>query len=52
VCSSDLGHGRDGVRLGVASANAGVSVNDLSDELRVDELSGNAALSGVPVEVA
>ncbi|MBL8932927.1 MAG: molybdopterin-dependent oxidoreductase [Archangium sp.] len=45
------GHGREGVRLRVASAHAGVSVNDLSDELRVDPLSGNAALSGVPVHV-
>lgn len=45
------GHGREGVRLQVASAHAGVSVNDLSDELRVDPLSGNAALSGVPVHV-
>ena len=45
------GHGREGVRLQVASAHAGVSVNDLSDELRVDSLSGNAALSGVPVHV-
>jgi anaerobic selenocysteine-containing dehydrogenase len=46
------GHGREGVRLSVATAHAGVSVNDLSDELRVDPLSGNAALSGVPVEVS
>lgn len=45
------GHGREGVQLKIASAHAGVSVNDLSDELRVDPLSGNAALSGVPVQV-
>lgn len=45
------GHGREGMQLQVASAHAGVSVNDLSDELRVDPLSGNAALSGVPVHV-
>lgn len=45
------GHGREGVRLSVASAHAGVSVNDLTDELRVDAVSGNAALSGVEVEV-
>ncbi|MCA2979292.1 MAG: molybdopterin-dependent oxidoreductase, partial [Myxococcaceae bacterium] len=45
------GHGREGVRLSVAAQRAGVSVNDLSDELRVDPLSGNAAFSGVPVEV-
>jgi hypothetical protein len=35
----------------VASAHAGVSINDLTDTARVDELSGNAALSGVPVEI-
>jgi len=45
------GHGREGVRLQVAAEHAGASVNDLSDDLRVDALSGNAALSGVPVEV-
>jgi anaerobic selenocysteine-containing dehydrogenase len=45
------GHGREGVQLSVAARHAGVSVNDVSDELRVDALSGNAALSGTPVEV-
>jgi len=45
------GHGRAGTSLGVANAVPGVSLNDLTDELRVDPLSGNAAFSGVPVEV-
>ena len=45
------GHGRQGVRLKVAAAHAGVSLNDLTDELRVDTLSGVAAVNGVPVEV-
>jgi anaerobic selenocysteine-containing dehydrogenase len=45
------GHGRPGVRLSVAAAHPGVSVNDLTDDLQVDALSGNAALSGVPVRV-
>ena len=45
------GHGRDGVRLQVASAHAGESVNDLSDELAIDALSGNAAFSGVRVQI-
>jgi hypothetical protein len=31
---------------------AGVSANDLTDERQLDELSGNAALNGVPVTVA
>ena len=47
-----FGHAREGVRLRVASAHAGVSVNDLTDEQRVDAMCGNAVLSGVPVEVA
>ena len=46
------GHGRKGVKLSVAAGAPGVSVNDLTDELAVDTLSGNAAFSGVPVEVA
>jgi anaerobic selenocysteine-containing dehydrogenase len=45
------GHSRLGTRLGVASARPGVSVNDLTDEQRLDELTGTAAFSGVPVEV-
>ncbi len=45
------GHHRPGVRLGVAASRPGVSVNDLTDETRIDRLSGNAALSGVPVTV-
>ncbi len=45
------GHDRAGVQLRVARAHAGVSVNDVTDELLVDRLSGNAAVNGVPVEV-
>lgn len=45
------GHGRQGTRMRVAAAHSGVSVNDLNDETRVDALSGNAAFSGLPVEV-
>ncbi|MFW6052194.1 MAG: molybdopterin oxidoreductase family protein [Myxococcota bacterium] len=47
-----FGHGRPGVRLAVAAAHAGASLNDLTDDHRVDALTGNAALSGVPVQVA
>ncbi|MGQ0529303.1 MAG: molybdopterin oxidoreductase family protein [Panacagrimonas sp.] len=46
------GHTRDGTQLRVASAHAGVSLNDLTDDQFLDPLSGNAALSGVEVEVA
>ncbi len=45
------GHALPGVRMTVASAHAGVSINDLTDEAELDPISGNAALSGVPVEV-
>ena len=47
-----FGHGREGVRLRVAAAHAGASVNDLTDEQLVDGLCGTAAFSGVPVVVA
>lgn len=46
-----FGHGREGVRLRVARAMPGVSINDLTDDARVDALTGTAALTGVPVEV-
>ena len=45
------GHGRAGVRLSVASAHAGVSINDLVDDQRIDALTGTAVLNGTPVEV-
>lgn len=45
------GHGREGVRMGVAQAHPGASNNDLTDETYLDQLSGNAALNGVPVTV-
>ncbi len=37
--------------LSTAMQHGGVSINDLTDPLQLDELSGNAAFSGVPVEV-
>ena len=46
------GHGRDGVRLRVASRAPGASVNDIVDPAVIDELSGTSALTGQPVEVA
>jgi len=45
------GHNKKGMRLQVAAQNPGVSVNDLTDEMEVDELSGNAVLNGVPVQI-
>jgi anaerobic selenocysteine-containing dehydrogenase len=46
------GHRYEGVRLGVAQQRPGASVNDVTDDAEVDRLSGNAVLSGVPVEVS
>ena len=43
------GHGRKGVKQKIAQANAGVSVNDLTDDTLIDTLCGNAAVNGVPV---
>jgi len=45
------GHQVSGTRLGRATAVPGVSINDLTDPERLD-VSGNAALSGVPVTVS
>ena len=45
------GHHRDGARLQVAARNAGVSLNDVTDEQFVDVLTGTAALSGIPVTI-
>ncbi|MFL6062048.1 MAG: molybdopterin-dependent oxidoreductase [Marmoricola sp.] len=44
------GHQVEGTRMGHAVGVAGVSINDLTDPERLD-VSGNAALSGVPVTV-
>ncbi|MFC4257858.1 molybdopterin oxidoreductase family protein [Marinobacter lacisalsi] len=46
------GHDRDGVALRVASAHAGVNANDVTDNLAIDQLSGNAAFNGIPVQVS
>jgi anaerobic selenocysteine-containing dehydrogenase len=45
------GHGRDNTRMGIANEHAGVSCNDVTDELYLDVLSGNAAVNGVLVSV-
>lgn len=45
------GHSKKGTQWSTAEANAGVSCNDLTDEMLVDELIGTAAVNGVPVEL-
>ena len=46
-----FGHARAGAQQSVAAEKPGASFNDLTDGNRLDELTGNAALSGVPVQV-
>ena len=46
------GHDDPGMRMAVASENAGTNSNLLADETLVDAISGNAVLNGIPVELA
>ena len=46
------GHTRKDTKQQVASAHAGQSLNDLTDESRIDALTGTAAFSGTPVVVS
>jgi len=46
------GHQRHGVKLSVATAAGGASVNDIIDPTRIDALTGTSALTGQPVEVS
>lgn len=46
------GHGVEQTQMAIANAHAGVSVNQLTDEQFVDQLTGNAVLNGVPVKVS
>ena len=45
------GHRRPGVRLSKAVEVPGVTMNDLTDPSRVEGVSGNAVLNGIPVVV-
>jgi anaerobic selenocysteine-containing dehydrogenase len=45
------GHDRAGIRMKIAQRHPGVSCNDITDELALDALSGNAAVNGIQVEV-
>ena len=45
------GHARNGLNHGVDAKYSGSSINDLTDELALDELTGNAALCGIPVRL-
>jgi anaerobic selenocysteine-containing dehydrogenase len=45
------GHTRKNTKQQIASEHAGQSLNDLTDESRIDTLTGTAAFSGTPVVV-
>ena len=47
-----FGHGAPGTSTRVANELGGVNSNLLTDEAQIDELSGNAVLNGIPVELA
>lgn len=46
------GHGQPGTRAETASQHAGVSCNDITDDQFIDQLSGNAALNGLAVQLS
>ncbi|MDQ7049067.1 MAG: molybdopterin-dependent oxidoreductase [Enterobacterales bacterium] len=46
------GHGVEQTQMAIANAHAGVSVNQLTDDQFVDQLTGNAVLNGVAVKVS
>ncbi len=52
VVSLPHGWGHAKSTQAVASANAGVNANELTDDSRIDVLSGNAVFNGVPVTVS
>jgi len=45
------GHDRSGNQLAVAQQHPGQSINDITDDLTIDELSGTAAFNGILVAV-
>ncbi|MGH9906564.1 MAG: molybdopterin dinucleotide binding domain-containing protein, partial [Pyrinomonadaceae bacterium] len=45
------GHDRVGIQLEVAQQHAGKSINDVTDNLRIDSLCGTAAFNGTWVSV-
>ncbi len=46
------GHGAPGTRMSVASGKAGVNSNILTDDSKMDPLSGNAVLNAIPVTLS
>ena len=46
------GHNQPDTQMTIAATQPGVSINDVTDFNRIDELTGNAALNGTPVLVS
>lgn len=47
-----FGHNRRGTKIKLAEKNAGESINDLTDDFKIDQLTGNANFSGTRVKVS
>jgi anaerobic selenocysteine-containing dehydrogenase len=45
------GHHRKGAKISIAQENAGVSLNDLTNNMQLDVLTGNADFSGTKVKI-
>jgi len=45
------GHHRPDTRMRIAKHQPGISINSLTDDYRIDQLTGNAAFNGTPVAV-
>ena len=46
------GHHYSDIKMEIAQKNAGISINDLTDANRIDELTGNADFSGTRVKIS
>jgi len=46
-----FGHNREGTKIKLAEENAGESINDITDDQKIDRLTGNANFSGTRVKV-
>ncbi len=46
-----FGHHRKGTKITIAQENAGVSINDLTNNMQLDVLTGNADFSGTRVKI-
>lgn len=52
VVSTPQGWGQRHGRLGAATATQTTSINDMTDDARIDPVTGNAAFNGVAVEIS